>query len=191
MFSNSNKAIIISGPSGAGKTTAVQHLLRNNAILGFSVSACTRPKRSRETHGKDYYFLSVSEFRRKIEQEAFVEWEEVYKGNYYGTLKTEVERLWKAGKIVVFDVSVRWGLQLKSYLKEQALAIYVQAPSIQSLANRLESRAANSKESTALRMNKAEQEADLSAQFDVVLVNNHLQTFLKNAQKILDEFLAK
>lgn len=190
MFSNSGKFIIVSGPSGVGKTTFIQHLLKTNVNYRFSVSACTRAKRPQEIHGKDYHFLSVSEFKRKIEQDEFIEWQEVYEGSYYGTLKKETEKLLKAGEIVIFDVKVQGGLQLKSYLKDRALAIYIKAPSMELLEERLRNRKTDSQESIALRMEKVELENKLATQFDVVLINNHLQTFLQEAQKILDEFLA-
>ena len=183
------KAIILSGPSGSGKTTIARHLLANNKDLGSSVSACTRAKRPQEIHGKDYYFLSVSEFQRKIAQGGFIEWEEVYEGSYYGTLKTEVANLCKAGKVVVFDMDVQGGLRLKSYFKERALAVYVKVPSIQLLAERLAKRQTETAEEIVLRMSKVEREASLAVQFDVILINEQLQTCLKNAQTLLDEFL--
>lgn len=189
MRQTAHKAIILSGPSGSGKTTIASHLLANNKDLGFSVSACTRAKRPQELHGKDYYFLSVSEFQRKIAQGAFIEWEEVYAGRYYGTLKAEVANLWNAGKVAVFDIDVQGGIQLKSYFKERALAVYVQVPSIQLLAERLAKRQTEPAEEIMLRMSRVEREASLAAQFDAILINEELQTCLKNAQTLLDEFL--
>jgi guanylate kinase len=120
------KLIIFSAPSGSGKTTIVKHLLKNNPNLGFSISACTRDKRGRkEEHGKDYYFLTPEDFKRRIDNDEFVEWEEVYQGAFYGTLKSEIQRIWDSGKHVVFDVDVNGGLNLKEYYKERALAIFV------------------------------------------------------------------
>ena len=130
----SGKAIIFSAPSGSGKTSLVKHLMQHVPQLGFSISACTRDRRGRhEVHGRDYYFLSIEEFKQKIDQDAFVEWEEVYAGNFYGTLKEEVHRIWKEGKAVIFDVDVKGGLALKHYFGEQALAIFVKVPSLEVL----------------------------------------------------------
>lgn len=190
MQQTSHKAIILSGPSGSGKTTIARHLLRNNADLSFSVSACTRAKRPQEVHGKDYYFLSIREFKRKIAEEAFMEWEKVYAGSYYGTFKTEVANIWNTGKAAVLDIDVQGGVQLKSYFKERALAIYVQVPSIKLLAERLRRRKTEPEAEQLLRMSKIEQEARLAEKFDVILINKHLQTTLQNAQKLLDKFLA-
>ena len=140
MHKDAQKAIILSGPSGSGKTTITNHLLSNNTDLGFAVSACTRAKRPQEIQGKDYYFTSVREFKHKIAQKAFVEWEEVYEDSYYGTLKTELADIWKMGKAVLFDTDVQGGLRLKSYLQKRALGIYVQVPSVQLLTERLKIR---------------------------------------------------
>src|SRR5690606_29290011 len=135
------KAIIFSAPSGSGKTTIVKHLLANNPDLGFSISASTRDKRGRtEVDGKDYYFLTPEEFKRKIDNDEFIEWEEVYSGNFYGTLKSEIERIWKEGKNVVFDVDVRGGLILKRYFGDRALAVFVSVPSLEILQIRSEER---------------------------------------------------
>ena len=153
------------------------------------MSVCTRTKRPQEVHGKDYFFLSISEFKRKIAEGAFMEWEEVYAGSYYGTLKTEVANLWNQGKAVVFDTNVQGGLQLKSYLKERALAIYVKVPSIKLLAERLRKRKTEPEEEQLLRMSIIDQEASLAGKFDVILINKHLQTSLQNAQKLVNEFL--
>src|SRR6187402_3699655 len=135
------KAIIFSAPSGSGKTTIVKHLLASNPDLGFSISASTRDKRGRtESHGKDYYFLAPDEFKKKIDEDAFIEWEEVYEGNFYGTLKSEIERIWNEGKNVIFDVDVKGGLNLKKYFGDKALAIFVLVPSIETLEQRLRGR---------------------------------------------------
>jgi guanylate kinase len=184
-----HKAIIFSGPSGSGKTTIAKHLLKKNANVGFSVSACTRPKRPHEIHGKDYYFLSVNEFKLKIVQGAFIEWEEVYAGSYYGTFKTEIARIWDAGQIALFDIDVQGGLKLKSYLKENALAVYVGAPSLQILKERLKKRATEPEQTIALRTNKVAQEATLASKFDVILTNETLQKSLAEAQSLLDKYL--
>ncbi len=189
MGHNPHKAIIFSGPSGAGKTTIANHLLKSNANLKFSVSACTRSKRPHEIHGKDYYFLSVHEFKHKIVQDAFIEWKEVYAGSYYGTFKIEVANIWAEEKIAVFDMDVQGGLKLKSYFKENALAVYVKVPSLQLLTERLRKRKTESKEDIALRMDKVANENDLAMQFDVTLFNEDLPTSLAEAQALLDKFL--
>ena len=135
------KAIIFSAPSGSGKTTIVKHLLEKNSDLGFSISASTRDKRGRtEQHGKDYYFLTPEEFKKKIDNNDFIEWEEVYEGNFYGTLKSEIDRIWQSGKNVIFDVDVKGGLNLKKYFGTAALAIFVKVPSIDTLKERLHDR---------------------------------------------------
>ena len=132
------KAIIFSAPSGSGKTTIVRQLLENNSDLEFSISACTRDRRGRqEVNGKDYYFLSPSEFKKRIDNEEFIEWQEVYAGNFYGTLKSEIERIWASGKNVIFDVDVKGGLNLKKYFGDRALAVFVKVPSLEILEQRL------------------------------------------------------
>jgi guanylate kinase len=184
-----HKAVIFSGASGAGKSTIVKYLLENNEGIDFSISACTRPKRPHEVYGRDYYFLSVQEFKNKIVQTAFLEWEEVYEGNYYGTLKDELTRIWTAGKTAIFDVDVHGGLRLKNYFRERALAIYVKVPSLEILAERLTKRGTETEETIIRRMSKVAYEDSLAAQFDRVLVNEHLQSSLANAQALLTQFL--
>jgi len=191
MIHKSGKAIIFAGPSGAGKTTISKHLVENNEKISFSVSACTRSRRPYEMHGKDYYFLSVHEFKNKIAQDAFIEWEEVYADSYYGTLKTELAKIWAEEKIAVFDMDVQGGLRLKSYFKEDAMTVYVQVPSLQVLKERLRKRKTESEESIALRINKMASEAALAKEFDVILTNEHLPTSLAKAQALLDQFLSK
>lgn len=183
------KAIIFSAPSGSGKTTIVKHLLQINSDLGFSISASTRDKRGRtEQNGKDYYFLPPSDFKKKIDNDEFVEWEEVYEGNFYGTLKSEVDRIWKEGKNVIFDVDVKGGLNLKKYFGEKALAIFVKVPSLNVLKERLHDRGTESKESLSRRLFKAEFEMGFQDRFDVVLVNEDLKQSLTEAQRLYDEF---
>ena len=189
MKEKTHKAVIFSGPSGAGKTTITRHLLKNNIAVDFSVSACTRSRRPHEIHGKDYYFLSVHEFKLKIIQGAFIEWEEVYTGDYYGTLKTEVARIWAAEQIALFDIDVQGGLRLKSYFKENALAVYIKAPSLQILKERLIKRATELEKNIILRTNKVTQEAIFASKFDVILINENLQKSLEEAQALLDKFL--
>ncbi len=183
------KAIIFSAPSGSGKTTLVKYLLQNNSDLGFSISAATRDKRGRkETHGKDYYFLTPEEFRQKISTDEFVEWEEVYAGNFYGTLKSEIDRIWQEGKNVIFDVDVKGGLNLKKYFGDKALAIFVKVPSIEVLKQRLNDRGTESEESLSRRLFKANFEMGFQDQFDVVLVNEDLDKSKLEAQKLYNEF---
>jgi guanylate kinase len=183
------KAIILCGPSGSGKTTIAKHLLEKNANVRFSVSACTRPKRPHEIHGEDYYFLSTHEFKLKIVQGAFIEWEEVYEGSYYGTFKTEIVNIWAAGQVALFDIDVQGGLKLKSYFKEDALAVYIEAPSLQILRERLQKRATEPEQNIILRTNKVAQEANLASKFDVILINETLQKSLAEAQALLDKCL--
>jgi guanylate kinase len=182
------KLIIFSAPSGSGKTTIVKQLLANNPNLGFSISACTRDKRGRsEQDGQDYYFLTPDEFRKKIDEDAFVEWEEVYPGAYYGTLKSEIERIWASGKHVIFDVDVKGGLALKNYYKERALAIFVKVPSLEILEDRLRSRGTESEESLSKRIFKMKFEWAFQDKFDVVLVNDQLDEAVMEAQRLFDE----
>jgi guanylate kinase len=181
------KALIFSAPSGSGKTTIVKHLLQANPDLGFSISASTRDKRGRtEQHGKDYYFLTPEEFRKKIDNEEFVEWEEVYDGNYYGTLKTEIEKTWQAGKNVIFDVDVYGGLSLKKYFGDGALAVFVKVPSLDVLRQRLNSRGTESPEVLSRRLYKAQFEMSFQDRFDVVLLNNDLETAIAEAQRLYE-----
>jgi guanylate kinase len=186
------KLIIFSAPSGSGKTTIVKHLLSNNSNLGFSISACTRDKRGRnEVNGKDYYFLSPEEFKQKIDNNEFVEWEQVYVGAFYGTLKSEIERVWSLQKHVLFDVDVKGGLSLKKYYGERALAIFVRVPSLTMLEQRLRTRGTDSEDSISKRLFKVKFEMSFENQFDVTLVNSDLETTLVKAQQMVDDFLRK
>lgn len=183
------KAIIFSAPSGSGKTTIVRHLLQTNSDLGFSISASTRDKRGRtEENGKDYYFLSPEEFKKKIDSNEFIEWEEVYEGNFYGTLKSEIERIWRNGKNVIFDVDVKGGLNLKKYFGDKALAIFVKVPSVEVLKERLRDRGTESEQSLSRRLFKAQFEMSFQDKFDVVLVNEDLDKSLREAQRLYDNF---
>ena len=186
------KAIIFCAPSGSGKTTIVKHLLQTNPELGFSISASTRDKRGRtEQNGKDYYFLTPADFRKKIEGDEFIEWEEVYEGNFYGTLKSEIERIWQAGKNVIFDVDVKGGLNLKKYFGDRSLAIFVKVPSLEILKERLHDRNTESEESLSRRLFKAQFEMGFQDKFDVVLVNEDLKKSLAEAQRLYDDFKNK
>lgn len=186
------KAIIFSAPSGSGKTTIVKHLLENNSDLGFSISASTRDKRGRkEQDGKDYYFLTPEEFKTKIFAEEFIEWEEVYEGNYYGTLKAEIQRIWDSGKNVIFDVDVKGGLNLKKYFGEKALSVFVKVPSLEILQQRLLDRGTESHASLSQRLFKAKFEMAFQDKFDVVLVNEELNNSLEEAQRLYVEFKVK
>jgi guanylate kinase len=185
------KLIIFSAPSGSGKTTIVKHLLQRGLNLEFSVSACSRKQRAGETYGKDYYFLSIEEFKKKIKKEEFVEWEEVYEDNYYGTLRSEIERIWAKGKHVVFDVDVMGGLNLKRQYKELALAIFVKAPSIKHIEERLKRRDTESPESFSRRIQKAAVEMETADNFDVILVNDQLEKALDEAEILVRDFISK
>ncbi|WP_194776043.1 guanylate kinase [Pararhodonellum marinum] len=187
---SSGKAIIFSAPSGSGKTTIVRHLISQNPSLGFSISACTRDKRGRtEVNGKDYYFLSPEEFKQKIDDDAFIEWEEVYEGNFYGTLKEEIERVWNAGKHVIFDVDVKGGLKLKEYFGEKGLAIFVEVPSLDILKERLKDRGTESEESLSRRLYKAQFEMGFKDKFDAIIVNDDINKSKAEAEKLVKEFL--
>ncbi len=183
------KLIIFSAPSGAGKTTIVHHLLKKIPNLEFSISATTRPSRGNEKNGKDYYFISKEEFLHRIAKKQFVEFEEVYTGTFYGTLRTEIERIWQKGKTVIFDIDVEGGLHLKRKYEEQALAIFVQPPSLAVLKERLAARGTDSIEKLNERFVKAEKELDYAPQFDIILKNYDLQTACKEAEELVRNFL--
>lgn len=183
------KSILFSAPSGAGKTTIVRYLLDKFPNLVFSISACSRKPRPGEVNGKDYHFLGIEGFKKKIEQDAFLEWEEVYKDNFYGTLHEVVEKLWSEGKIVVFDVDVLGGINIKNKLGEQALSIFVQAPSIGELERRLRSRSTETEDKIQMRMARAEEELALAYKFDVILENDNLENACLKAESIVSNFL--
>lgn len=186
------KLIIFSAPSGAGKTTIVHHILKRfSDQLEFSISACTRAKRPNEVDGRDYHFMSAEEFKNKIKKNEFVEWEEVYQGQFYGTLKSELERVWNSGKQVIFDLDVQGGLSLKRKFGRQAFAIFVMPPSIEILELRLKQRQTETAESIARRVAKAKQELQVADQFDKILVNENLEKACTEAEKLIGEFLKK
>ncbi|MGC1391309.1 MAG: guanylate kinase [Bacteroidales bacterium] len=185
------KLVIISAPSGSGKTTIVKHLLDSGLNLSFSVSATTRTKRSNETEGEDYFFLTVQEFRRKIENNEFVEWEEVYKDLFYGTLKSELERIWTKGNNVLFDVDVKGGISLKNTFGTNAIAIFIMPPSVAELENRLVKRATDTPEKIRIRVEKAKDELKSAGQFDTVIVNQQLDKAKEETLKIVSSFLGR
>lgn len=185
------KLIIFSAPSGAGKTTIVHYLLKKIPELSFSISATTRPSRGTETNEKDYYFISKEEFLHKVAKQEFVEFEEVYSGTFYGTLRSEIQRIWDQGRHVVFDIDVQGGLRLKKKYEENALAIFVQPPSLEILIQRLAGRGTDSAEKLKERIAKAGKELSYANRFDIILPNNDLQTACSQAEKIVREFISK
>ena len=185
----SKKVVIFSAPSGSGKTTVVKHLISKFPRLEFSISATSRQPRGAEVDGKDYYFLSQEEFQARIADDQFVEYEQVYQGSYYGTLKSEVERIWNNGNIILFDVDVKGGVNLKKYFGDKALSIFIQAPSVDVLRKRLVSRGTDSMEDIEKRVAKAEEELTYAPQFDKVLVNDDLKTALDEAEAMVSDFL--
>ncbi|MEZ5105371.1 MAG: guanylate kinase [Draconibacterium sp.] len=183
------KLIIFSAPSGAGKTTIVKHLLQKDLALEFSISATSRAPRNNEVDAKDYYFMTNEEFHKKVQNNEFLEWEEVYERTCYGTLKSEVERIRDKGKNVIFDVDVVGGLNIKRYYGSEALAIFVKPPSVEELENRLRNRSTETEEKIQMRIAKAEHELSFAEQFDVVLINSDLEKACKEAKKLIQEFL--
>lgn len=184
-----NKVIIFSAPSGSGKTTLVKHCLDVFPDLQFSISCTTRDLRGSEVHGIDYHFVSPDEFRQKITEKAFVEFEEVYEDKYYGTLKSEVERIWASGKVVIFDVDVKGGISLKKYFGDQALSIFIMPPSVAELELRLISRGTDDLETIKTRVHKAADEMAFKKEFDVILINSDLEVAKKNVEDLLKKFL--
>lgn len=184
------KLIVFSAPSGSGKTTIVKHLLGLKELnLEFSISAASREKRGTEINGKDYYFLSLQEFKNKIKSDEFLEWEEVYRDNFYGTLKTEVERIWAMGKNVIFDIDVSGGLRIKRKFPEETLAIFVKPPSIDELKIRLKNRKTESEDKINMRVAKASAELATAPLFDVIVVNDDLEKALVQAEKLVKDFV--
>ncbi len=184
------KLIVFSAPSGSGKTTIVRHLLQLETLnLEFSISATSRQKRGDEVDAKDYYFLSSDAFKKKIKNDEFLEWEEVYRDNFYGTLKTEVERIWKLGKHVIFDIDVSGGLRIKRKYPEETLAVFVKPPSIDELKIRLKKRKTESDDKINMRIAKASAELATAPLFDVVIENDNLEKALKEAEVLVDGFV--
>lgn len=185
------KLIIISAPSGAGKTSIVRGVLEQIPQLTFSISACSRPMRASEKNGQDYYFLSVDEFRKKINEGAFLEWEEVYPGSFYGTLREEVERIWSSGKHVLFDVDVAGGLNLKKQFPQASLAVFIRPPSMEELRERLTNRDTETEESLQRRLGKAAYELTYAKDFDVVVINDILSRATEEAVNLINAFLRR
>lgn len=184
-----NKVIIFSAPSGSGKSTVVNHLLKKYPFLEFSISATSRAPRGQEQNGKEYFFFSPEEFERLISEDAFVEYEEVYKGSYYGTLKSEIERIWAKGHTILFDIDVKGGVNIKRIFGDAALAVFVKAPSVEELRSRLVGRGTDTPEAIEKRVAKAEEELTYEKYFDVVLVNDDLSTSLAQAEGLIDSFV--
>ena len=183
------KLIVISAPSGAGKTSIVHHLLKNISGLSFSVSACSREKRDYETHGKDYYFLGVEDFKNKIKEGAFLEWEEVYENQYYGTLKSEIERILSEGKTVIFDVDVMGGLNIKKQYPKECLSLFIMPPTVDVLRERLSGRGSESEKKVEMRLAKAEQEISKNQEFDMVILNDDFGIACEDTIKVITNFI--
>ena len=187
-----NKVVIFSAPSGAGKSTIVNHLLGIHPGLEFSISATSRAPRGQEQHGKEYYFFSADDFRQMIAEDKFVEYEEVYAGSFYGTLRSEVERIWAKGHAIVFDIDVQGGVNLKRIFGDKALSVFIQAPSVEVLRERLVGRGTDTEEAIERRVAKAASEMEFAAgKFDYVLINDDLATAKTEAERIITEFLSK
>jgi len=185
------RLVIISAPSGAGKTTIVKHLLGTRLDLAFSVSATTRIKRDNETEGKDYYFLSTDNFREKIKNGELIEWQEVYKDHYYGTLKSEIDRIWADGKHVLFDVDVMGGLNLKKIFGKSAISIFIMPPSVDELGKRLRNRATDNAEKIRMRVEKATEEMKTAGKFDHIIINDDLERAQDEAFNLVKDFISR
>lgn len=185
------KLFIFSAPSGSGKTTIVRSLLEKNLNLEFSISATSRPKRNNETHEKDYYFLTADDFKSRINSNDFLEWEEVYENRFYGTLKSEVQRIWDKGNHVIFDVDVVGGLNIKKNYPEKALSIFVMPPSVEELEKRLRNRSTDSDEDIKTRIDKANEELSYANEFDLIIINDNLDKAIEEAENAVRNFIAK
>lgn len=186
------KLIVFSAPSGSGKTTIVRHLLKQEALnLGFSISAASRPARDYEKDGEDYYFITTEQFIQHIKNNDFLEWEEVYRDNFYGTLKSEIERIWVKGKHVIFDIDVVGGLRIKKKYPDRTLAVFVKPPSVDELKIRLKKRESESVEKINIRIAKASIEMATAPQFDFIIENDELETALEEAEKLVADYISK
>jgi guanylate kinase len=183
------KLIIFTAPSGAGKTTIVKHLLKQRDDLAFSISACTRPQRYGEINGLDYYFLSTEEFRRRVAANDFLEWEEVYEGQFYGTLRSEIERLWAEGKHVIFDIDVKGAHNIQRQYPKNALTIFVKTRTSEVLFQRLRDRRTEDEDSLRRRLGRAKEEIAYETKFDIALINDDLQLALSQAEQIVEQFI--
>jgi len=191
-MANQGKLIVFSAPSGSGKTTIVKYLLQQKELdLGFSISATSRPIRGKEVDGKDYHFITAKAFKKHIAQGDFVEFEEVYTDNFYGTLKSEVERIWASGKHVIFDIDVVGGLNIKKQYPNKTLAVFVQPPSVEIMEQRLRNRNTETEAKIKERVAKAEKELDFAKNFDVILINDVLENAQKDAYNLVKDFLEK
>ena len=188
-MSDTGKIIILTAPSGAGKTSITRHLIRKFPELSFSISAATRSPRNNEQNGLDYYFITVEEFQKKIKENAFVEWEMVYEGKYYGTLKNELQRIWDEGKTPVLDIDVQGAIHVQLQYPENSLSIFIEPPSVDALRNRLQSRSSESPESLQTRLNKAGYEMSFKHHFDVIILNDDLSKACAEADKVAAGFL--
>lgn len=184
-----NKLIIITAPSGAGKSTIAKYLMDKNPGLAFSISATTRPLRGNEKHGRDYYFMSVDEFQHTIQQDGFVEWEMVYEGKYYGTLKSEIERIWQDNKTPMLDIDVKGAIHVKQLYSKNALTIFIEPPSIDELKKRLVGRNTDTPENIETRINKASYELSFKESFDRIIVNDNLKDACEKAEKAILAFI--
>jgi guanylate kinase len=189
MIAGSGRLVIVAGPSGTGKTTIVRHLLGVFPRLAFSISACSRPRRPNERDGEDYYFLTADKFREKIAAGDFLEWEEVYPGSFYGTLRSEVERLWNADRHVIFDIDVKGALNLKKHFPKQSLTVFIQPPSVEALEQRLRARNTETPGILEQRVNKAKDELTYAPKFDCIVQNVDLQNAFSAAEKLVGDFL--
>ncbi len=186
-----NKLIIVSAPSGAGKTTIVKQILKMNLPLEFSISACSRAIRNGEVEGKDYYFMSVESFKQKILKNEFLEWEQVYEGNYYGTLYSEIDRIWSNNNSVIFDVDVVGGLNIKKKFQNNSISIFIKPPSIEILEQRLRNRSTETEENILKRITKSKLELTFANRYDYVVVNDNLELAINDTKEIIERFIFK
>lgn len=189
MLNTQNKIIIITAPSGAGKTSITRYLLKKYPLLSFSISAATRSPRGKEQNGVDYYFMSEAEFKQKINEDAFLEWEMVYEGKYYGTLKTELNRIWAAGKIPMLDIDVKGAIHVQQQFSDNCLSIFIEPPSVDELKRRLESRGTETPEGIATRVSKASYEISFNHHFNKTIVNDDLSSACAETEEVIKKFL--